>query len=121
MYTIPIIQAIVQLFTLCGIVSIRMFLPVFTYFSLLRLALEYPSYAPKTLADMAVRVPEWQISLPFLIIVGSLAILELAAIRNPEIKEFLTSNGGLFFAMEGGDHGASQSKRFTFSGGSDAP
>lgn len=90
MNTISVIQAIAQVFTLCGIVSIRMFLPVFTYFSLLRLAVEYPSYAPKTLADMAVRVPEWQISLPFLIIVGSLAILELAAIRNPEIKEFLT-------------------------------
>lgn len=84
------VQTIAQIFTLCGVVSVRMFLPVFTYFLLLRLAVAFPTFAPSLLTDMAARVPEWQISLPFLAVTGVLALLELAALRNPDIKEFLT-------------------------------
>ena len=41
------IGVISQVLTLCGLVSIRMFLPGFLYFLAMRLAVEYPRFAPE--------------------------------------------------------------------------
>ena len=64
------IGVISQVLTMCGIVSIRMFLPVFLYFLTMRLALAYPEYATEFLLNMAERTPSWQISSPFLTLLG---------------------------------------------------
>ena len=85
------IQSISQLFALCGLVSIRMFLPAFVYFFIMRLSLEGYSCLSK-FSEMAHKIPEWQISTPFLTILGGLAILEIIALRVPEIKEFLVED-----------------------------
>lgn len=84
------VGTIAQVLSLSGVVSLRMFLPVFIYFLLLRLAVVFPSHAPALLVEMASRVPAWQISWVFLTVMGVLAALELAAMRNPDIKQFLT-------------------------------
>ena len=41
------IGVISQVLALCGLVSIRMFLPVFLYFLTMRLALVWPDHAPE--------------------------------------------------------------------------
>lgn len=86
------IVTIAQVLTLCGIVSIRMFLPTFLYYLSLRLALAFPDFAPSLIENMASKVPDWQISNVFLGITGVLAALELIAVRIPELKQFLTQD-----------------------------
>ena len=86
------IGVISHVLTLCGLVSIRMFLPGFLYFGALRLAVEYPRYAPELVAKLASQTPAWQISWPFLAVLGLLACAELAAVRNPDIKQFLVED-----------------------------
>ena len=89
MSSISAIGLIAQVLSLSGIVSIRMFLPVFLYFSLMRLATAFPKFSPEALLLMAEKVPQWQISYPFLGVFGVLAILEILANRDPEIKQFM--------------------------------
>ena len=86
------IGVISQMLALCGLVSIRMFLPVFLYFLVMRLALAWPDYAPELIRQMAEHTPAWQISPAFLTVFGVLAVVELAAVRNPDIKEFLVED-----------------------------
>ena len=86
------IGVIGQVLTMSGIVSIRMFLPGFLYFLAMRLAVNYPRFAPEMVAQMAAHTPEWQISWPFLSVFGLLACAELAAVRNPDVKEFLVED-----------------------------
>ena len=91
------IGVIAQLLTLCGLVSIRMFLPTFLYFLLMRLALSYPDCAliPELVRQLAGNMPPELVSDIVLWILGILAALELAAMRNPDIKEFLIENKDL--------------------------
>lgn len=86
------IGVISQVLTLCGLVSIRMFLPGFLYFLALRLAVEYPRFAPELVAKLASQTPAWQISWPFLAVLCLLACAELAAVRNPDVKQFLVED-----------------------------
>lgn len=86
------IGIISQLLALCGLVSIRMFLPVFLYFLVMRLALSWPDYVPELIRRMAEHTPAWQTSTGFLTVFGVLAVVELAAVRNPDIKEFLVED-----------------------------
>ena len=86
------IGVISQVLALCGLVSIRMFLPVFLYFLSMRLALVWPDYAPELVWQMAEHTPAWQTSTAFLTVFGVLAALELAAVRNPDIKTFLVED-----------------------------
>ena len=58
----------------------------------MRLAVEYPRYAPELVAKLASQTPAWQISWPFLAVFGLLACAELAAVRNPDIKQFLVED-----------------------------
>jgi hypothetical protein len=86
------IGVISQVLALCGVVSIRMFLPVFLYFFFMRLAPHWPAFLPELpeiVRQMAEHTPAWQTSSAFLTVLGILAALELAAMRNPDIKEFL--------------------------------
>ena len=85
------IFVISQLLALCGLVSIRMFLPVFLYCFAMRLILAHPNWTliPEVIRQQAQNIPEWQTNAYFLIVLGILAALELAAVRNPDIKEFL--------------------------------
>ena len=83
------IGVISQILALCGIVSIRMFLPIFLYFLTMRLALVWPDYAPELIRQMAAHTPAWQVSYAFLTVFGLLAAAELAAVRNPDVKAFL--------------------------------
>ena len=83
------IGVISQVLALCGLVSIRMFLPVFLYFLAMRLTLFWPDHAPELIRQMAEHTPAWQTSTFFLTVFGVLAALELAAVRNPDIKTFL--------------------------------
>ena len=58
-----IIAAISQILTMSGIVSIRMFLPVFLYFFFMRLAPHWPAFLPELpeiVRQMAEHTPEWQ-------------------------------------------------------------
>lgn len=86
------IGAISQVLTMCGVVSIRMFLPVFLYFLSMRLALAYPDYAAEFILKMAEHTPSWQTSTPFLAVFGVLSALEIAAMRDPDIKRFLVED-----------------------------
>ena len=86
------IGVISQVLALCGLVSIRMFLPVFLYFLTMRLALVWPDHAPELVRQMAEHTPAWQTSTAFLTVFGILAALELAAVRNPDIKTFLVED-----------------------------
>ena len=86
------IGVISQVLALCGLVSIRMFLPVFLYFLAMRLALVWPDYAPELVRQMAEHTPAWQTSSIFLTVFGVLSVLELAAVRNPDIKAFLVED-----------------------------
>ena len=86
------IGVISQVLALCGLVSIRMFLPVFLYFLTMRLALVWPDYAPELVRQMAEHTPAWQTSTAFLTVFGVLAAIELAAVRNPDIKTFLVED-----------------------------
>ena len=86
------IGVISQVLALCGLVSIRMFLPVFLYFLVMRLALVLPDYAPELVRQMAEHTPAWQTSTVFLAVFGVLSVLELAAVRNPDIKTFLVED-----------------------------
>ena len=87
-----IIAAISQILTMSGIVSIRMFLPVFLYCLIMRLALAFPQYVPDLIIRFAEKTPSWQLSWPFLTVFGILAAVELAAVRNAEIKRFLVND-----------------------------
>ena len=89
MSPVIIIAAISQILTMSGIVSIRMFLPVFLYCLIMRLALAFPQYVPDLIIRFAEKTPSWQLSWPFLTVFGILAVAELAAVRNAEIKRFL--------------------------------
>ena len=86
------IGVISQVLALCGLVSIRMFLPVFLYFLAMRLAHAWPDCAPELVRQMAEHTPAWQTSTAFLTVFGILAALELAAVRNPDIKTFLVED-----------------------------
>ncbi len=86
------IGVISQVLALCGLVSIRMFLPVFLYFLAMRLTLVWPDYAPELVRQMAEHTPAWQTSTVFLTVFGILSVLELAAVRNPDIKTFLVED-----------------------------
>ena len=86
------IGVISQVLALCGLVSIRMFLPVFLYFLAMRLALVWSDYAPELVRQMAEHTPAWQVSPVFLTVLGILAAAELAAVRNPDIKTFLVED-----------------------------
>lgn len=88
------IGLISQALALCGVVSIRMFLPVFLYFLTMKLLLVRPNIplVPDFVRQMAEHTPEWQTSSIFLTVFGILAALELAAMRNPDIKEFLVED-----------------------------
>ena len=86
------INVISQVLALCGLVSIRMFLPVFLYFLAMRLTLAWPDYAPELIRQMAEHTPAWQTSSLFLTVFGILSAVELAAVRNPDIKEFLVED-----------------------------
>jgi len=86
------VGVISQILAMCGLVSIRMFLPVFLYFLLMRLALVWPDYVPELVRQMAEHTPAWQVSPVFLTVFGVLAAVELAAVRNPDVKEFLVED-----------------------------
>ena len=86
------IGVISQVLALCGLVSIRMFLPVFLYFLAMRLALAWPDAVPELVRQMAEHTPSWQVSPVFLTVLGILAAAELAAVRNPDIKTFLVED-----------------------------
>ena len=86
------VGVISQVLALCGLVSIRMFLPVFLYFLAMRLALVWPDCMPELVRQMAEHTPAWQTSTAFLTVFGVLAALELAAVRNPDIKTFLVED-----------------------------
>ena len=86
------VGVISQVLALCGLVSIRMFLPVFLYFLAMRLALVWPDCMPELVRQMAEHTPAWQTSTAFLTVFGVLAALELAAVRNPNIKTFLVED-----------------------------
>ena len=86
------IGVISQVLALCGLVSIRMFLPVFLYFLLMRLTLVWPDCVPELVRQMAEHTPAWQVSPAFLTVFGVLSVLELAAVRNPDIKTFLVED-----------------------------
>ena len=86
------IGLISQVLALCGLVSIRMFLPAFLYFLTMRLSLAFPEYAPEMVRQMAEHTPAWQVSYVFLTILGVLAAAEIAAVREPNIKEFLVED-----------------------------
>ena len=85
------IGVISQVLAVCGVVSIRMFLPVFLYFLSMKLLLVWPEIPliPEFVRQMAEHTPGWQVSPVFLTVFGILAGLELAAMRSPDIKEFL--------------------------------
>ena len=87
-----VINVISQVLALCGLVSIRMFLPVFLYFLAMRLTLVWPDHAPELIRQMAEHTPAWQTSSLFLTVFGVLSVVELAAVRNPDIKEFLVED-----------------------------
>ena len=58
-----------QVLALCGVVSIRMFLPVFLYFFFMRLAPHWPAFLPELpeiVRQMAEHTPAWQTSTAFL-------------------------------------------------------
>lgn len=86
------VGVISQVLALCGLVSIRMFLPVFLYFLIMRLALACPDSMPELVRQMAEHTPAWQTSTGFLTLFGILSVVELAAVRNPDIKEFLVED-----------------------------
>ena len=86
------IGVISQVLALCGLVSIRMFLPVFLYFLTMRLTLAWPDHMPELIRQMAEHTPAWQVSSVFLTVFGILSVLELAAVRNPDIKTFLVED-----------------------------
>ena len=86
------IGVISQVLALCGLVSIRMFLPVFLYFLAMRLTLVWPDSMPELVRQMAEHTPAWQTSSVFLTVFGILSVLELAAVRNPDIKTFLVED-----------------------------
>lgn len=86
------IGVISQVLALCGLVSIRMFLPVFLYFLAMRLTLVWPDCMPELVRQMAEHTPAWQVSPVFLTVFGVLSVLELAAVRNPDIKTFLVED-----------------------------
>jgi len=88
------IGVISQVLALCGLVSIRMFLPVFLYFLAMRLTLAFPNWTmiPEVVRQMAEHTPAWQMSTVFLTVFGVLSVLELAAVRNPDIKTFLVED-----------------------------
>jgi len=86
------IGIISQVLALCGLVSIRMFLPVFLYFLAMRLALAFPDWAPAMILQLAERTPAWQVSYVFLTVLGLLAAAECAAVRDPDVKAFLVED-----------------------------
>ena len=86
------IGVISQVLALCGLVSIRMFLPIFLYFLVMRLTLVWPDVMPELVRQMAEHTPAWQTSSVFLTVFGILSVLELAAVRNPDIKTFLVED-----------------------------
>jgi len=86
------IGVISQVLALCGLVSIRMFLPVFLYYLTMKLALVWPDHMPELVRQMAEHTPEWQVSPVFLTVLGVLAAVELAAVRNPDVKTFLVED-----------------------------
>ena len=86
------IGVISQVLALCGLVSIRMFLPVFLYFLTMKLTLVWPDHMPELVRQMAEHTPAWQVSPVFLAVFGVLSVLELAAVRNPDIKTFLVED-----------------------------
>ena len=92
-HDLAIIGAIGQILALCGLISIRMFTPAFLYFFMMRLALTHPDsmLASKMLRQFAEHA-SWQISPTFLTILGVLSVLELVAIRIPDVKEFLVED-----------------------------
>ena len=84
-----VIGVIGQLLTLSVVTSIRMFLPGFLYFLIIRVAKAFPQYLPDLIVKLAEQTPAWQTSWPFLTVLGILAAVELAAVRDPGIKHFL--------------------------------
>ena len=86
------IGIISQVLALCGMVSIRMFLPAFLYFLAMRLALAFPDRAPEMILQLAGKTPAWQVSYVFLTVLGALAAAECAAVRDPDIKAFLAED-----------------------------
>lgn len=86
------IGVISQVLALCGLVSIRMFLPVFLYFLVMRVTLALPDHMPELVRQLAEHTPAWQVSPIFLTVLGILAAVELAAVRNPDIKTFLVED-----------------------------
>jgi len=87
-----VIGMIGTLLTMCGITSIRMFLPTFLYYMTLRIAQGHPEHLPELVNNFAKSAPSWQLSWPFLTVMGILAAAEMVAIRNAEVKRFMVED-----------------------------
>lgn len=82
-----------QVLALAGASSIRAFLPAFIYFAGVRAAIEIPTeYVPGFLYRIAGNTPAWQTSWWFLTLLGTLSVLEMAAMRVPDIKKFMSDD-----------------------------
>lgn len=93
MEKISMIQGLAMLLSMCGIVSIRMFLPTFLYLLAVRFApVLLGTWTPSAVQRMAETTPEWLMGNWGLLAVGILAVVEIIAVRQEEIREFLVED-----------------------------
>ncbi len=91
-----LVAAISGLLTMCGVVSIRMFLPVFFYLVLMKITAFFPEWAPESMRNMLVQTPEILLHPVSMTVIGLLAAGECIAMYRPEVKEFMTEQLDLY-------------------------
>ena len=91
-----LVAAISGLLTMCGVVSIRMFLPVFFYLVLMKITVYFPEQMPEAMQNMLVQTPEILLHPVAMTVIGILAAGECVAMYQPEVKEFMTEQLDLY-------------------------
>lgn len=86
------IASISELLAMCGLISVRMFLPCFLFLSAMRFWPKWEAGCPERVLEMAKHVPAWQTSNTFLTLLAILSVVEIIANRPPAVKRFLVED-----------------------------
>ncbi len=87
-----IIAAISGLLSMGGVVSVRMFLPVFIYLLLMKCVELFPDRVTEAMVSMHAQTPEILMHPASVSVIGILAVCECLAMYLPEVKEFLVNS-----------------------------
>jgi len=85
---VDLLKAIAEILGICGINSIRMFIPTFMFLLYARC----PALHPENVTAILQKMPPWLLSMPALLAFAILALVEFLALQDPDLEEILTES-----------------------------